>query len=292
MMSGENVGVAAFSFFEIMKRVLFIVLLLLLIVNFSYRIDLKKSPHELIGELMYFPSGIAIRALSMGFYTPLADLIWLRFVQYYGEHRLTDAKFELMYHILDVLTTLDPHFLYAYTLGGLMLIAETKKPDQARILLKKGMYANPHDWRIPFVYGFIHYVFLQEYNIAQAYFRLSSQKPNAPDIPQRWAAFVMYKKIGDLRASLALWIDLYKSTENPEEKAIAEMYIRDITMELDIKFLNEKIALYREKTGQGPYTLRQLIDHGLIDSIPAEPHDEHYVIRDGKAYSTWQLKYR
>lgn len=275
-----------------MKRVLIIVLLLLLIVNFSYRIDLRKSPHELIGELMYFPSGTAIRALSMGFYTLLADLVWLRFVQYYGEHRLTDAKFELMFHILDVLTTLDPQFLYAYTLGGIMLTSEAMNPEEARRLLKKGMYANQDDWRIPFMYGFIHYVFLHKYHIAQAYFRLSAQKPNAPDIPQRWAAFVLYRKLGDLRTSLALWIDLYKSTENPEEKAIAEMYIRDIKMELDIEYLNAKIEEFIEKTGQKPYTFKTLIAYGLLDSVPPEPHNKDYIISDGKAYSTWQLKSR
>ncbi|UCG91054.1 MAG: hypothetical protein JSV97_08165 [candidate division WOR-3 bacterium] len=275
-----------------MKRVLIIVLLLLLIGNFSYRIDLRKSPHELIGELMYFPSGTAIRALSMGFYAPLADLIWLRFVQYYGEHRLTDAKFELMYHILDVLTTLDQKFLYAYTLGGLMLTTESNNPEQARKLLHKGIHANTDDWRIPFVYGFIHYVFLHKYHIAEAYFRLSAQKPNAPDIPQRWAAYVLYTKLGDLRTSLGLWIDLYMSTENPEEKAIAEIYIRDIKMELDIEFLNAKIEEFIEKTGQIPYTFRTLIAYGLLDSIPAEPHNEDYIIREGKAYSTWQFKFK
>ena len=273
-----------------MKRAVILVLLLLLIVNFSYRIDLKKSPHALIGELMYFPSGIAIRALSMGFYAPLADLIWLRFVQYYGEHRLTDAKFELMYHILDVLTTLDQRFLHAYTLGGIMLTAEAKKPDQARKLLKKGIHANTDEWRIPFVYGFIHYVFLKEYHVSQTYFRLSAQKPNAPDIPQRWAAFVLYRKLGDLKTSLALWVDLYKSTKNPEEKTIAEMYIKDIKTELDIEFLNEKIEEFVEKSGQTPRDLRELIAYGLLDSIPSEPHEGRYIIRDGKVYSTWQFK--
>ena len=89
------------------KNIIVIILLLLLIVNFSYRIDLGKSPHELIGDLMYFPSGTALRALSMGFYAPLSDLVWLRFIQYYGEHRMSDAKFEFLYHILDILTTLD-----------------------------------------------------------------------------------------------------------------------------------------------------------------------------------------
>ena len=274
-----------------MKRFIIILLLILLMANFSYRVDLTRSPHELIGELMYFPSGTAIRILSIGFYAPLADLVWLRFVQYYGEHRMTDAKFEFMYHILDILTTLDPRFLYAYTLGGLMLTHDAQREDQAEKLLKKGMRKNPDEWRYPYMYGFINYVFLKEYNIAQTYFRLSSYKPNAPDIPKRWAAFTLYKKVGDLKAGLALWVDLYNSSENPEEKEIADFYIKKIKMILDIEFLNEKIEAYMKKIGRKPFNLEELITHNFIESIPDEPHGKKYIIRRGKAYSTWQKEH-
>jgi len=223
----------------------------------------------------------------MGFYGPLADLVWLRFIQYYGEHRMTDVRFELMSHILDILTTLDPRFVFAYTLGSLMLTHDAQRPDQARRLLRKGMDKNPDEWRYPFMYGFIHYVFLREYDIAQRYFRLSSQRPNVPDMPKRWAAFLLYKKIGDLETALALWLDLYNNTKNPEEKAIAEVYIKNIKMELDIKFLNKKIAEFTKKFKRKPYHLKDLIVFGIIDSIPSEPHGERYFIKKGRVSSTW-----
>ena len=270
------------------KKIVYIILLLLLIFNFSYRIDMKKSPHELIGEMMYFPSGIALRALSMGFYAPLADLVWLRFIQYYGEHRMSDAKFELMYHILDILTTLDSKFVYAYSLGALMLTHDAREPDQARNLLRKGITSNPDEWRIPFIYGFIHCVFLKEYNIAQTYFRISAMKPNAPDMPKRWAAFVTYFRLGDLKPALVLWYDLYNTTENPEEKEIAKFYINKIKMKLDIEFLNEKIEEFIKLAGRKPGNLRELITNGIVDSIPNEPHNKKYIIKKGKAYSTWE----
>ncbi len=271
-----------------MKNIIIVILLLLLIGNLSYRIDLGKSPHELIGELMYFPSGTALKALSMGFYAPLADLVWLRFIQYYGEHRMSDARFELMYHILDILTTLDNRFMYAYTLGGLMLTHDAQRPDQARMLMKKGMQANPDDWRLPFMYGFIHYVFLHEHRIAQRYFRIASQKPDAPDTPKRWAAFVTYYKLGDLKAALALWLDLFNNTKNPEEKKIAEKYIKKIKMEIDIELLNKKIEEFTKLTGRKPFNLKELITNGIIDSIPTEPHGCRYLLRNSEAYSTFQ----
>jgi len=271
-----------------MKNIIVIILLLLLIANFSYRIDMKKSPHELIGEMMYFPSGIALKALSMGFYAPLADLVWLRFIQYYGEHRMSNAKFELMYHILDILTTLDKQFTYAYTLGALMLTHDAREPDQARNLLRKGITSNPDEWRIPFIYGFIHCVFLKEYTIAQTYFRISAMKPNAPDMPKRWAAFVTYFRLGDLKPALVLWYDLYNTTENPEEKEIAKFYINKIKMKLDIEFLNNKIVEFIKQVGRKPFRLKELVIYGIVDSIPAEPHGEKFVIKNGKVYTTWK----
>ncbi len=259
-----------------------------MIANLSYRIDLKKSPHRLIGELMYFPSGVAVKALSMGFYAPLADLIWLRFIQYYGEHRMTDAKFELMYHILDILTTLNPYFIHAYTLGALMLTHDAKNPEQSKILLKKGIHSNIKNWRLYFVYGFIHYVFLHKYQTAHRYFKIASTLPEATDMPKRWAAFTLYKKIGDLKSSLALWIDLYNNCKNPEEKNIAEIYIKNIKMKLDLEFLNKKIEEFKNIYHFYPPTIKHLLTYNIIDSIPSEPHGCKYYIKNGKAFSSWQ----
>lgn len=273
-----------------MKKYLILLVLIVLIAGLANLVDSKKSPHELVGELMYFPSGTALRATSMGFYAPLSDLVWLRFIQYYGEHRMTDVKFEFLYHILDILTTMDHRFTYAYTLGALMLTHDAQQPDQARTLLKKGMYANPDDWRLPFVYGFINYAFLADYQVAKTYFRISSMKTNAPEMAKRWAAFVTYFKLGDLESSLALWVDLYNNTENPEEKVIAQYYIEKITMKLHLELLNDRIEKFSRTFGRMPVDLRELVRAGLLQSIPEEPHGEHYYIKEGEAHSAWMDK--
>ena len=272
------------------KKIISVAVLLIVIVFLAYRVDARKTSHELIGELMYFPSGVALRAVSMGFYAPLSDLVWLRFIQYYGEHRMTDVKFDFLYHILDILTTLDSRFTYAYTLGALMLTHDASNPDQAKRLLKKGMYQNPDDWRLPFIYAFINYAFLGEHPTARTYFKIAAMKPHAPDLPRRWAAFVTYFKLGDLKSSLALWVDLYNNTENPEEKIIATYYIEKISMKLDIERLDRGVRTFAERFGRLPYDLRELVMSGAIESIPDEPHGETYYIREGKVYSTWEDK--
>ena len=42
---------------------------------------------EPLGELAYYPSGTWLTQSAMGDATAWADLLWLRAVQYYGQHR-------------------------------------------------------------------------------------------------------------------------------------------------------------------------------------------------------------
>lgn len=270
------------------KKVIFIVLAFIALVNIAYRVDLKKGPYELVGELMYFPSGKALRALSLGFYGPLADYVWFRFIQYYGLHRQTDRQFEYMYHICDILTTLDPQYTFGYTLGALMLTHDAKRPDQAKALLTKGMRNNPDDWRYPFMYAFMHYALIGDYAVAQRYFFLSASKPNAPETPRRWAAFFMYKKIGDLETALVLWIDFYNSTDNALERQTAQIYINSITMELHEKLLNEKVTEFKARFHRYPENLEELVEKKIIGSIPVEPHGYDYVIQENIVRSTYE----
>ncbi len=271
-------------------RTLIVLLLFAIIANFSYRIDLNRAESERVGELAYFPSGFMVRTLAIGNQGMLADIIWLRFIQYYGEHRMTDLQYEYMYHILDILTTLDPHFVHAYNLGALMLTHDAKRPDQAFKLLKKVIRDNPEEWRALFMYGFINYAFMADYRTALAYFRLSAQQPKAGDMPKRWAAHIAMRKIKDPRTAWALWRDLYDNTQNPIEKGIAEMYLKDIAMDIAILGMDSLAQIYHQRYGTDPVTINDLVRSGLMPRIPVEPHGDKYYIKDGKIHSTYQLK--
>src|SRR5262249_26635154 len=80
-------------------------------------------PHGL-EELSYYPSGEWLRPAALGHPETMADLAWIRAVQYYGEHRMSDNRFVMMGHVYDVLTTLAPGFLPAYVFGAFALAQE------------------------------------------------------------------------------------------------------------------------------------------------------------------------
>ena len=100
-----------------------------------------------IQDLAQLPQGEYLRPALLGYHHITADLLWLRLVQVMGQKRNTDDEYEWMYHALDVMTTLDPQYAYAYEVGGTILTELAHKVDFSNRILEKGVEANPNVWR-------------------------------------------------------------------------------------------------------------------------------------------------
>ncbi|HXF58364.1 MAG TPA: hypothetical protein VN539_00900 [Candidatus Saccharimonadales bacterium] len=155
-------------------------------------------------ELLYYPSGVAVRQAALGYETAAADLAWLRGIQYYGEHRLTDQKYNLIGHVMDIVTTLDPAFTQPYVFGAFVMAQELKEPERGLELLTRGLRANPTDWRLCFEVGFLHYVCRHDYASAARYFTWASRMPGREDYVPRFAAFAS-QRAGNTGMAILLW---------------------------------------------------------------------------------------
>jgi hypothetical protein len=155
-------------------------------------------------ELLYFPSGVFVKQASLGFETAAADAAWLRAIQYYGEHRLTDQKFQRIDHVMAVVTDLDPAFESAYVFGAFVLAQELRRPEEGLALLTKGRHANPDSWRLAFETGFLHYVCRHDYAAASSCFVQASRLPGHPDYVERFAAFASQRS-GNRDLAVLLW---------------------------------------------------------------------------------------
>lgn len=220
---------------------------------------------------MYFPSGRFMSAVTVGYDNLAADFVWLRAIQYYGEHRLTDLRFEYLGHIFDVLTTLDPRFVNAYTFGSLLLADDANEPERAITLLDKGMRNNPHDWRIPFTKGFIYYVFLRDFFKAGKYFRMSSGLEGAPDMAGRFASYA-FQKGGDRVTAVNLWAELYQRSKNEIERWTALTYIKELLAEI----LQDEVEEFKLRFGRYPYSLAELEETGLVRKLPVAPDGDTF----------------
>ncbi len=155
-------------------------------------------------ELLYYPSGFAVRQAALGYETAAADIAWLRGIQYYGEHRLNDQKYDLIGHVMDIVTQLDPAFQEPYVFGAFVMAQEQHQPERGLELLERGIRANPTNWRLAFEAGFLHYVCRHDYASAARFFTWASRMPGHDPFVDRFAAFAN-ERAGDTGVAILLW---------------------------------------------------------------------------------------
>jgi hypothetical protein len=178
-------------------------------------------------DKLYLPSGKFVKELSLGYREVAADLIWLNAVQYYGEFRNESHDLKYFRGLIDIVTALDPHFVFAYVFGALIVSEDAGAFNDGLDILKRGMAHNPTSWQLPFEIGFLNFVNRRDNVLAARYFELASQMPGAPEYTERFAAFV-YSKAGDTEASIRLWEEYKEHTDNPFLKELAERYIEKL----------------------------------------------------------------
>ncbi|HXG57323.1 MAG TPA: hypothetical protein VNJ03_18225, partial [Vicinamibacterales bacterium] len=102
-------------------------------------------------RVLYAKSPAALGRLVLGFDALAADVYWVRAIQHYGGDRLDRSgrrrKYQLLYPLLDITTSLDPYFNIAYRFGAIFLgepyPGGAGRPDLAVALLRKGIAAQP-----------------------------------------------------------------------------------------------------------------------------------------------------
>jgi hypothetical protein len=158
------------------------VALLTLIVLLQRDLDLRIDAHaEKIEELAQLPRGEHFKPVMLGYHHLGADLLWLRILQVWGKKKNTNSEYEWMYHALDVITTLDPQYAYAYYVGGVALTSYANRPDLSNRLLEKGHHNNPGEWNLPFLLGYNHYFALGDATRGAEYIGRAARTPGAPE---------------------------------------------------------------------------------------------------------------
>ncbi len=243
-------------------------------------LDYLRYSGEITEELMYFPSGRMLQFVSPGFHTVMSDLLWLRGIQYYGQHRRSDQEYLLAEHIFSTITDFDPLFVEAYRFGGFVLAQDAGQPAAGIDLLRKGMRNNPDRWELPFDLGFLYFVILKDHSKAAHYFRFASRFKDAPDIARRFTAFA-YRKAGKTDVALALWQEIYNSTDNRVMKETAFNAIGNIKIEKTCNELGNMVERFVHDEGRYPLNLEELVSSGYIAYLPKDPFGgDYYFDRD------------
>jgi tetratricopeptide (TPR) repeat protein len=158
------------------------------------------------------PQAAVLRPALLGFHPLVADLYWLRSVQYIGAHLETDQRFPHLHALVDLVTSLDPHFLDAYTLGGLFLVM-ARQYSEAVAVYEKGVASNPHRWELPYDLGRLYFLELKDDDKALAWWLVADQLPGRPDYLPRFIAR-LHARTGALETALELWHKIAEESDN------------------------------------------------------------------------------
>jgi len=223
---------------------------------------------------LYVQSPAVLRRIALSFDALAADVYWIRALQHYGGDRLSRdgrERYRLLYPLLDLTTSLDPYFTIAYRFGAIFLSegfpGGPGRPDLAVALLKKGIAAQPDNWRYYHDIAFVHYWQLHDTKTAAEWFRLAQKQPGAPAWLEPVAASMLIEG-GDRQSARFIFQQILNSPE-----AWLQQMARRALLQLDaLDFLDRaRPVIARNPPPAGtPYSWQWLIQRGLMSRIPED----------------------
>ena len=239
-------------------------------------LELRRDRTALhIEELRFLPPGQYLKPVLLGYHHLAADVLWLRVIQVIGKRDTMPQDYEWLYHALDVITTLDPQYDYAYQVGGIVLTQLADRVDLSNKILEKGLEENPAVWQIPFYLGFNQFFYLHDYAQAAEYMTRASRLPGHPPyLP--FLATRLYAEAGSPETALTFLTAMWRQTQDEQVKELLEYRMKEVIIERDIRILEDAVGRYREQEEHAPPTLSALVNRDILREIPAEPFGGEY----------------
>jgi tetratricopeptide (TPR) repeat protein len=190
-----------------------------------HRLDARAGASRRLEVPPYLPSPTFLQYASLGYQAMAADLMWIRATQYFGKElerrrelrnagKLKEAqeRYKYLYPLLDRTVSLDPRFVGAYRLGGLLLTV-VKRYDEAIAFYEKGYAANPDRWEMPHDLGRLYYLELKDYEKALYWWKITSEIPGRPHYIPRFVPR-LYAQTGQKEVAIELWLEMLDATDN------------------------------------------------------------------------------
>jgi len=245
------------------------------------RVFARESVDE---QVLYVRSGAMMQKAALSYSALFADVYWIRAIQYYGRERLkpgAERRYDLLYPLLDLTTTLDPRFTVGYRFGAIFLAEPhpggAGRPQEAIALLKKGIAANPAKWDYYHDVGFIYYWNLHDYRQAAEWFTRGGDLPGAPWWLKTYAA-VMLTRGGDRQSSRAMWEQLGQSEENDWLRQTAQLRLTQLDALDQIDTLEGMVKEFARVNGRWPASWEQLAAAGVVGGVPVDPTGTPYTL--------------
>jgi len=252
---------------------------LMLVVAIALQVvrDRNWTPFRPAASVMWLQAGPIARRLALGYDNLLADIYWMRAVVYYGSVRLAsaaDRNYDLLYPMLDMVTTLDPDFKVAYRFGAIFLTeaypSGPGRPDQAIDLLQRGAAQDPKAWEYIHDIGFVYYWWLGDYPQAASWFSRAAEVPGAPIWLKPLAATTLAEG-GDRNLSRQMWRQIAEGSDVEWIRSSAATRLMQLDALDAIDQLSAIVARFKAQIGRLPSSWTELVSARLLPGVPLDP---------------------
>ena len=242
---------------------------------------------------LYFTNGTAVGRMALSYKSLLADIYWIRAVQYFGSTRIEartrgagerssgSSGYDLLYPLLDVTTSLDPSFNIAYRFGSIFLAEEYPmgpgRPEEAIKLLDKGFAANPHKWQYVYDKAFVYSWALHDSEQAAHWFNEAAKVPGSPEWMPGMAAF-MLEQGGDRRNARLMWEQIHDSAEHEYVRDNAAFHLAQLDAADAASELTALVHRYEAQTGSRLTSFDPLVARGILPGAPTDGDGAPFVI--------------
>ena len=237
--------------------------------------DARRGAAAVVEDSLYVSSGQALKRMSLGFDGLLADVYWLRTIQYFGgklqklrgKINVSDVSgwgLDLLEPMLNITTELDPHHIAAYRFGALFL-PDLNREGAVRFV-QRGIRDNPKEWRL---YQDLAYIYWKQgrFREASETYAEGGRLPGAPPWMGTMSA-VMQVKGGDRETAREIFQRIYETSDDTYTRQLSLTRLKGFRAEDEVAFLASLASAYRERQGSCPPSLA-----GLVRSLPPAARD-------------------
>jgi hypothetical protein len=248
-------------------------LLIPLVPLLQRRLDAHETASDRPSERVM--AAAQVRRLAPGLDLLMADMYWLRTVQYFGQQQFVQGgrDLDLLRPLIEVTTDLDPRLEVAYRYGAVFLgdPGGANRQKDAIEILEKGVRFNPLSWKLRQDLGFFHFLYRQDAVTAARVLQDAARLPSAPFWLETLAASLL-RQGGHRDKAREMWLRLYEqAAEGSAMRNNARMHLLELEAVDQIDALQQGIAIFRERQGRPPASLDELRAAGLMRVPPVDP---------------------
>ena len=278
-----------------MKKLWGLLFLISLAILSSYCVTTLYHLHsenrgETLSHLVDLPEPLA-QAMTLEYPGLASDFLMLKVLTYLGQkimssEQVSRDEWQIIYRTLKQITNLDPRFLDPYVVAQMTLPFDAGMVKETNMLLEKAAQILEKDYRPNFFLWYNYFYFLNDPTTAAKYLEKAARIPGAPTNFSTLAAR-MNLYAGKIQAAVIFLEENLRETNDPSLQKFLSLRIESLKK---IGFLEYKMMEFKKRYDKTPEKLQELIDCGLITSIPKDPYGgEFYILEGGRVYSTSKL---